>query len=108
MDDIDTDELFEDDEPEFDIDESEFEEEPEDDLDSFFADTENNKTQKKAPEKRKLTPDSVFINGTARGNSTQQTFNAIIDVFGGASKFFKIAGDFTKKQTQNIKIGAGN
>jgi len=104
IDNIDTDNLFSDeveDEPEedndnmFDIDESELsfdgpDDEEEDTFENFFKNNKENTANKTVtPIKRELTTQRVFINGTKRGDQTQQMFNILTGIFNKTGKFTK-------------------
>lgn len=111
IDSIDTDNLFgdedEDEEPEFDIDAGEFDfEEPEEDnFESFFdRNTPGVNNQQLQRAQREKTAQKVFVNGTQRGNQTQQMFNMLNNLFSSTGKLAKKA----VKGTKNLATKGAN
>ena len=66
-------------------------EEPEDDIDEdFLSDNNDNDSIKanKVQQNRYKAPNKVFLNGTKRGEQTQQIFNILDNMISGTGKLF--------------------
>ena len=103
LDNIDADDLFCDDE--FDLDDTDFEyDEPTDDAESFddFFKSKNVNDINNKKKKRDVTQQKIFINGSRRGQQTQDMFNMLNNMFGGFGRAGSKLGNTFKK---SIKAG---
>ena len=96
---------IEDDSDEFDLDDTDFEyDEPTDDAESFddFFKSKNVNDINNKKKKRDVTQQKIFINGSRRGQQTQDMFNMLNNMFGGFGRAGSKLGNTFKK---SIKAG---
>ena len=96
---------IEDDSDEFDLDDTDFEyDEPTDDAESFddFFKSKNVNDINNKKKKRDVTQQKIFINGSRRGQQTQDMFNMLNNMFGGFGRAGSKLGNTFKK---SIKTG---
>ena len=91
---------IEDDSDEFDLDDTDFEyDEPTDDAESFddFFKSKNVNDINNKKKKRDVTQQKIFINGSRRGQQTQDMFNMLNNMFGGFGRAGSKLGNTFKK-----------